>query len=72
MQTKENANSTAIDGLDCMKLPMFAQLLYKKNNNLMWFKLMLANNKEMTLSLGQPISHVTRKDNDHLMRLYRK
>ena len=31
MQTKDNANSTAIDGLDCMKLPMFAQLLYKKN-----------------------------------------
>lgn len=38
--------------LDCMKSPMFAQFLYKENNNLMWFKLKLANNKEMTLFLG--------------------
>lgn len=52
MQTEDNANNTAIDRLDCMKLPMFAQLLYEKTNNLMWFKLMLANNKKMTLSLG--------------------
>lgn len=62
MQTEDNANNTAIDKLDCMILPMFAQLLYEKTNNLMWFKLMLANNKKMThYPWGQPISHITRQ-----------
>ena len=35
-----------------VELPTFAQLLHKKNSDLIWFKLLLANNKEVGLFLG--------------------
>lgn len=36
-----------------VELPTFAQVLHKKNSNLMWFNLMLANNEEVALFWGR-------------------